>query len=101
MAKKIEGLNEVLKSADGKDIMYTTPDNPMTIKTGFIVQMSGYKTDAMESMRVYDLSKKIYAAGDTLDIDDSDFALVKKIIEANPAGFYAITLAQVYRRLSV
>lgn len=95
--KKIEGLGEVVKQVTG-DAMRTGTDI-LTIRSGFATSLMMHKASAIESLRVLELAKKVWAADGSIELEDSEHALLKQVVEANPAGFYATVLAQIYLKV--
>ena len=100
--KKISGLDEVVKQLDGSKFLFldsTKIPKELTIKLALSVELASMKTSAVESLAILELGLKLMHAGNELELEDSEFALVKKAVESNPNEYVAIIVGQLYKKL--
>lgn len=93
----IRNIDEVITTVMGKD-MATDDGLPLTIRLGILLELSSHKAGHLQALQLLDISLKLRTAVGDFELDQSDWALVKEVVEKNPVGFGALVLAQLYRR---
>lgn len=82
--KQLTGLDQTVKDHRGKEVPFSETDpHPFKVKEALAALISGVRQDsARDSFRVARVAEKIYAAGDTLEVEDYDWTLLKKAVES-------------------
>lgn len=98
--KRIESLDEKLKHFD-EAVGQAVGQNMPTFRRMFLNALGGGKADSgEEAITMFDLGIKIKNAGPAIDIEDSDFNILKGKCLSNPLGWQAHFLAQVIIKLN-
>lgn len=93
----IVGLKKSVLLHSGKPMFVAETNEPLTIGFAIANMLANKRTNGLEALRLYELTEKILKAGDQISLEESDYALVKSVVEENTTGFTAYTYAQIYR----
>lgn len=95
----IDKLDAVVFNAAGKPVAYVDGEGEteMTLKDGLVAQLQHHSCGAVEAIKIFLLAEKVRGSSGEVVLDEHEHALMKKIVEANPAKLFAVVLAQVYR----
>lgn len=97
MAKTVDGLCDAIIQITGEPVR--SGNDVLTIKLALASSLMVHKASALESLRVSELAKKIWMSNGSVELEQSEAMMLKQVVEANPAGFFAPVLAQIYAKV--
>lgn len=96
--KKIN-LNTQFKTLDNKTIVMSDnkENKPLTLKFVLLNILGTYQaTDGVESITVYDVGIKINRAKDSIELENTEYDLIKRVVNTNKL-FVSIVTAQILK----
>jgi hypothetical protein len=78
LSKKLKGLSAALTGVNGK-VLLDSNDEPETVKA--LIANSLARGKSPDPVRAMMVAMSIYSAGDEIDVEDADLALIEKAVK--------------------